>query len=108
GGKRPFSEYYTASGEKVIFSPALRRNTYFAMHNLATDGPFNTFHLVLCRNVMIYFNRPLQDRVHLLLHESLEPRGFLGLGEKETIRFSSIEALYEKIEGGNQLYRRLA
>ena len=72
--------------------PVLRRNIVFAQHNLATDGSFNEFNLVLCRNVLIYFNRTLQDRVHRLLYQSLVRFGFLGLGTKETVRFTPHEA----------------
>ena len=73
------------------FDPSLRRTSSFAQHNLVTDGSFNEFHLILCRNVIIYFNRPLQERVHRLLYESLVRFGFLGLGSKETVRFTPHE-----------------
>ena len=79
-GRGPFSRYYTVKGERAVFEPRLRRNVVFALHNLATDGAFNEFNAVLCRNVLIYFNRGLQDRVHGLLYESLGRFGYLGLG----------------------------
>ncbi len=84
----------------------MRRNIVFAQHNLATDGSFNDFHLVVCRNVLIYFNRALQDRVHRLLYDSLVRFGFLGLGLKETTRFTPHEAHYEELP--ERLYRKVA
>ncbi len=73
-----------------------------------SDGAFNEFNVVLCRNVMIYFNRTLQERTHTLLHKSLSMFGILGLGAKETIRFLPHEPLYEQFEPGEKLYRRIA
>jgi chemotaxis protein methyltransferase CheR len=80
----------------------------FALHNLATDGAFNEFNAVLCRNVLIYFNRGLQDRVHGLLYESLGRFGYLGLGSKESLRITPFEARYEELDGRNKLYRKVA
>ena len=78
------------------------------MHNLATDGSFNEFNVILCRNVMIYFNSELQAHVHNLLHESLVMFGVLGLGARETMRFSPHEHAYEEIDKAARLYRRIA
>jgi chemotaxis protein methyltransferase CheR len=107
GGRRAFADYYTAGRESVIFHPALRQNIVFAQHNLVTDGGFNDFHMVLCRNVMIYFNRELQDRVHRLLYDSLVMFGFLGLGSKETVQFAPYEVCYEELGGRHRLYRKV-
>ena len=107
GGRKSFSEYYTAGHGNAVFPPSLRENIVFSQHNLATDGSFNEFNLVLCRNVMIYFARPLQDRVHNLLFESLTMFGVLGLGAKESLEFSPHRAHYEPIEAGHKLYRRV-
>ncbi|OLE96580.1 MAG: chemotaxis protein CheR, partial [Cyanobacteria bacterium 13_1_20CM_4_61_6] len=95
GGTRAFSEYYTAAYDNAIFTPALREQVVFAKHNLATDGPFNEFSLILCRNVLIYFNRALQDRVHRLLYDSLANFGVLGVGAKETLSLTALADRYE-------------
>ena len=107
-GRGPFSRYYTVKGDRAVFEPRLRRNVVFALHNLATDGAFNEFHSVLCRNVLIYFNRGLQDRVHGLLYESLVRFGYLGLGSKESLRITPFEARYEEMDGRSKLYRKVA
>jgi chemotaxis protein methyltransferase CheR len=108
GGTRSFSEYYTAAYGNAIFRPALREQIVFAQHNLVTDGPFNEFNLILCRNVLIYFNRRLQDRVHHLLHDSLANFGVLGLGARETLLMTSVEVRYEELDARHRLYRRVA
>src|SRR5215210_9232798 len=79
GGKRSFSEYYTAKYDGALFSPSLTRNIVFSQHNLVTDRSFAECHVILCRNVLIYFDRPLQERVHGLFYESLSTFGVLGL-----------------------------
>jgi chemotaxis protein methyltransferase CheR len=107
GGTCSFSEYYTAAYDNAIFTPALREQIVFAQHNLVTDGPFNEFHLILCRNVMIYFNRRLQDRVHHLLYLSLANFGVLGLGAKETLSLTPLEDRYEELDARHRLYRRI-
>ncbi|HZZ19039.1 MAG TPA: protein-glutamate O-methyltransferase CheR [Opitutaceae bacterium] len=107
GGQRPFGEYYTADSEYAVFNPALRKNVVFAAHNLATDASFNEFHVIFCRNVMIYFNKTLQERVHRLFYDSLLALGYLGLGRSESIRFSPHEADYEPVEAARRLYRKL-
>jgi chemotaxis protein methyltransferase CheR len=108
GGRRSFSEYYTARYEFALMRPSLQQNIVFSQHNLVSDGPFNEFNVVLCRNVMIYFSRPLQERTHTLFHGSLSMFGILGLGSKETIRFLPHEQFYEQVEPGEKLYRRIA
>ncbi|MBV8980709.1 MAG: protein-glutamate O-methyltransferase CheR [Acidimicrobiia bacterium] len=108
GGTRSFSEYYVADGERVLFQPSLAENIVFAQHNLATDRSFNEFHVIMCRNVMIYFNRDLQERVHTLLYESLTHFGVLGLGARESIDFSGHLAGYETLDDAERLYRKVA
>jgi chemotaxis protein methyltransferase CheR len=108
GGTRSFSEYYTAAYDNAIFTPVLREQVVFAQHNLVTDGPFNEFNLILCRNVLIYFNRRLQNRVHNLLYDSLANFGVLGLGTRETLSFTSVEKRYEELDAPQRLYRRMA
>ncbi|HEX2910576.1 MAG TPA: protein-glutamate O-methyltransferase CheR [Chloroflexia bacterium] len=108
GGTHAFSDYYTAAYDNAIFSPALRKNIVFAQHNLVTDGRFNQFHVIWCRNVTIYFNKPLQQRVHGLLYDSLIRLGVLGLGNKESLRFSPHEHSYEIIRPNVSLYRKIS
>ena len=91
GGQGAFSDYYSSDDAGAKFSQKLRKNLVFARHNLVTDGSFNEFHLILCRNVIIYFSTPLQERVHSLLIDSLPVLGFLGLGLKESLHPSSLE-----------------
>ncbi|MEA2493164.1 MAG: chemotaxis protein methyltransferase CheR, partial [Thermoleophilaceae bacterium] len=107
GGGLEFSRYYTADGSVAAFSPSLLENIVFAQHNLVSDGSFNEFHGILCRNVLIYFGSPLQKRVHELFHNSLVNFGVLGLGHKETIRFTPLEHCYEPIDAREKLYRRV-
>lgn len=108
GGKTAFAEYYTARYDHALFHPSLRENIVFAPHNLVTDGSFNEFNVILCRNVMIYFNKSLQERVHGLLHQSLARLGVLGLGRKESLRFTPHEASYETLDEPERLYRKVA
>ncbi|MEA5504198.1 protein-glutamate O-methyltransferase CheR [Halotia wernerae UHCC 0503] len=107
GGQKSFSEYYTAAYDNAIFRASLRENVIFAQHNLATDSSFNEFNVILCRNVLIYFNQILQKRVHTLFYNSLCTFGILGLGRQESIRFTPCENYYEEIAQGEKLYRRL-
>ncbi|HLG16683.1 MAG TPA: protein-glutamate O-methyltransferase CheR [Blastocatellia bacterium] len=107
GGMKSFSEYYTAAYDHAILRPALRRNVVFAQHNLVTDSTFNEFHVIVCRNVMIYFNRALQSRVHELLHQSLVLFGMLGLGNKENMRFTPHEQDYDAVDREQKIYRRV-
>lgn len=106
GGKRPLSDYYTSAYGSAIFRAALRDNILFSQHNLAIDGSFNEFNVILCRNVMIYFNKTLQNRVHELMYDSLSVFGVLGLGSKESLRFTPHEKDYEQLAPGIKLYRR--
>jgi chemotaxis protein methyltransferase CheR len=106
GGRGTFARFYKAVGDKAVFPPTLSRNVVFAQHNLVTDQSFNEFNLVLCRNVLIYFNRPLQERVHHLLYQSLGRFGFLGLGARENVRFTPHEKHYQDV--GEKIYRKVA
>ena len=90
GGTREFSEYYVAAYDSVRFSRSLIENVVFAQHNLAMDRSFNEFNVIVCRNVMIYFDKPLQEHVHELFYESLETFGILALGHKESIGFTRV------------------
>ena len=108
GGTRSFSEYYEAEGKSAKLDSTILDNVVFAQHNLVSDGPFNEFHVVMCRNVMIYFNKSLQDRVHELLHRSLISLGILSLGHKETIRYTMAETLYDELDPDERIYRRIA
>jgi chemotaxis protein methyltransferase CheR len=107
GGTGSFSEYYTARYGNVIFQRFLSEHVVFAQHNLVTDSSFNEFHVILCRNVLIYFNGALAGRVHRLLYDSLAPSGLLALGNRESIRFTPHEACYEELDGEERIYRRI-
>jgi chemotaxis protein methyltransferase CheR len=107
GGKTSFAEYYKARYDHAIFDASLREGIVFAPHNLVTDGSFNEFNVILCRNVMIYFNQALQERVHGLLYQSLARFGVLGLGRKETLRFTPQESSYEALDDPERLFRKV-
>jgi chemotaxis protein methyltransferase CheR len=107
GGREAFSAYYTASYGNAIIRPSLRQNVVFAQHNLATDRAFNEFQVIMCRNVLIYFNKELQARVHDLFLASLVRLGFLCLGSKESLRYLPREADYEAFEPEQRIYRRV-
>jgi chemotaxis protein methyltransferase CheR len=107
GGSRSFADYFAADEEYAALNPELRRNIVFATHNLVSDSSFNEFHVIFCRNVMIYFNEKLQQRVHRLLFDSLGMFGFLGLGRSESIRFSHHEGAYEAISKVERIYRKV-
>ena len=106
GGRESFSDYYTASHDHAILRPSLLRNVVFAQHNLAIDRAFNEFHVIMCRNVMIYFNRELQERVHTLFLESLIRLGFLCLGSKESLKYLSHDLEYRALDAEQRIYRR--
>ncbi len=107
GGKRSFSEYYMAKYDGALFSPALLRNIVFSQHNLVTDRSFSEFNVILCRNVLIYFDKALQNRVHQLFYESLSTFGILALGSKESLKFSEFEDCYESISLHDKIYRKV-
>jgi chemotaxis protein methyltransferase CheR len=107
GGTQAFSDYYITTSGHVKFSEELRRKIIFAMHNLVSDRSFNEFQLILCRNVLIYFDKPLQDRAISLFDESLETLGYLALGSKETLRFAPVEKSYKQIDGKEKIWRKM-
>jgi chemotaxis protein methyltransferase CheR len=107
GGTEAFSSYYTADGDSARFDPALMDQVVFAQHNLVSDAPFNEFNVIVCRNVMIYFGKALQGRVHELFYESLETFGILALGHKESIKFTKYEDRYEALDAPEKLYRKM-
>ncbi|MGF6524753.1 CheR family methyltransferase [Variovorax sp. PvP013] len=106
GGRRSFSDYYTAAYDAARFDPSLCADVIFADHSLATDSVFAETQLVSCRNVLIYFNRTLQDRALGLFHESLCHRGFLGLGSKESIDFSAYAGRFGPLARDERIYRK--
>lgn len=106
GGTQEFSSYYTAKYDKAIFVKYLSEKMVFATHNLVSDRSFNEFQLIFCRNVLIYFDKFLQEKVLNLFDESLENLGFLALGSKETIRFSSIALKYKAL-GKEKIWRKI-
>jgi chemotaxis protein methyltransferase CheR len=107
GGRRAFSDYYTAAYNAALFDRSLAENVTFADHSLATDAVFAETQFISCRNVMIYFKKKLQERALGLFHESLCHRGFLGLGSKESIDFSAYGPLFEPIVKRERLFRKL-
>src|SRR5437588_422314 len=108
GGERAFSEYYLAAYDGAQFQRSLVENVVFAQHNLVSDRSFNEFNVIVCRNVMIYFDRTLQNRVHALFYESLANLGVLALGQKEAIQFSPYEERYEELDVVVKLYRKIS
>jgi chemotaxis protein methyltransferase CheR len=107
GGTRSFSEYYTAKYGGALFSPLLTRNVIFAQHNLVTDRSFSEFNVIFCRNVLIYFEKSLQNRVHSLFYDSLVTFGILALGSKESLRFSKYEPCYDRVHPSEKIYRKV-
>ena len=108
GGKLDFSRYYLAAYDAAQFAKTLTENVVFAQHNLATDRAFNQFNVIVCRNVMIYFDKALQDRVHALFYDSLERFGVLALGHKETLAFTPLADRYEELDPAERIYRKTA
>ncbi|WP_249661362.1 CheR family methyltransferase [Lysinibacillus fusiformis] len=107
GGAHAFSEYYKTDYQYAYFHPTLLKNIIFAQHNLVTDQSFNEFHVVLCRNVLIYFSPQLQSQVHHLFYESLSDNGFLCLGDKETLRFEEVISNYREVVGNERIYQKI-
>jgi chemotaxis protein methyltransferase CheR len=107
GGTRDFSAYYTADAEHALLRDELRRAIVYSQHNLVSDGSFNEFQLILCRNVMIYFDAPLRERVQQLLHDSLVVFGVLAVGVRESLRFTPQADRYEPLAESLGLYRRV-
>jgi chemotaxis protein methyltransferase CheR len=107
GGRGSFSDYYTSNYQLVKFDESLSEKMVFSTHNLVTDSSFNSFQLIFCRNVMIYFDKILQDHVLRLFDNSLEHFGFLALGNKESIRFSPIASRYKQIDK-EKIWRKMS
>ncbi|NPD74427.1 protein-glutamate O-methyltransferase CheR [Oceanispirochaeta sp. M1] len=106
GGRNSFSEYYTAHYDSALIKKSLKDNILFSFHNLVTDGVFGEMNMVFCRNVLIYFNKELQNKVLKLFHDSLIPGGFLCLGSKESLKFSAVEDDFEIISQQEKIYRK--
>lgn len=106
GGGATLANYYHSQYESVIMAKSLKKNITFARHNLVSDQVFGEMHLIVCRNVMIYFNRDLQERVLTLFDESLIGNGFLCLGTKESLRFSSLAGKYRELDPHLKVYRK--
>ena len=106
GGQQAFSDYYRAKYDYVLFDRTLISNIVFSHHNLASDGAFSQFDVILCRNVVIYFNQQLADRVHQLLYDSLLPAGYLCLGSSEIIRFTPYESCYHAFHPEHRIYQK--
>ncbi len=98
GGTKDFSDYYTANYDSVRFDKSLQQKLILSTHNLVSDSSFNSFQLIICRNVLIYFDRGLQEKVFRLFDNSLENLGFLALGAKETLRFSKLDKNYHQVD----------
>ena len=105
GGKSSFSDYYIANYGRATFDKSLRRRVLFSDHSLATDAVFSEVHLISCRNVLIYFDRELQRRAIGLFRDALTPRGFLGLGARETLRFSDHADAFAEFSREDRIYR---
>ena len=108
GARSSLSDYYTARYGRVVFDKSLREHMVFSDHSLATDSVFAEMHLVSCRNVLIYFERDLQNRALGLFREALCHRGFLGLGSKESLRFSDQSEAFEDFVVEDRIYRKKA
>jgi chemotaxis protein methyltransferase CheR len=106
GGTRDFSSYYTTDDRNAVLRQSLRRQMVFSQHNLVSDSAFNEFHLIMCRNVLLYFNDALRDRVHEMFHSSLGRLGVLVLGKKESLDFTRFADRYREVGGGLRIYRR--
>lgn len=105
GGTADFSSYYTARYDNAIINKELRNSIHFSQHNLVTDYVFNEFQLICCRNVLIYFTKPLQNHVLNLFHKSLAPLGYLALGIKESLMFTECKDNFEEISARNKIFR---
>jgi chemotaxis protein methyltransferase CheR len=106
GGKGKLSDYYSDGYELVKFSDTLRKRITFSYHNLVTDGVFGEMNVICCRNVLIYFDKTLQDHALSLFAESLRHGGFLCLGSKESLNFSSVKSLFEPVDAKYRIFRK--
>lgn len=106
GGKQSFSDYYTSYYDNVIMNQNLKKNIVWANHNLVTDSVFAEVHLILCRNVLIYFERELQNKVQRLFYGSLINGGILCLGSKEGLRFSDVFEFYTELDKKQRIFKK--
>jgi chemotaxis protein methyltransferase CheR len=106
-GKQSFSDYYVAKYEAAIMNSTLKKNIVFSQHNLVTDGIFGEMNLIICRNVLIYFDKELQNRVLNLFHDSLVRKGILCLGSKETIKFSQLKDAFIDYDEREKIYKKI-
>lgn len=107
GGTKAFSEYYVTGYQGAQFDRSLTGNIVFARHNLVTDGGFNEFHVIMCRNVLIYFDTDLQQRVHRIFYDSLVRLGILALGPKESVTFTEHGEDFEVVDAADRIYRKV-
>jgi len=107
GCKRALTDYYKIQGDQAILHDDLKMKIVWAQHNLVTDASFNEFHVIICRNVLIYFDRTLQARVHSLFYNSLIQLGWLGLGRKETLKFTAFETRYTEVDEREKWFRKV-
>jgi len=106
GGKEPFSGYYTSSHDNIIMNQSLKKNIVRANHNLVTDSVFAEVHLILCRNVPIYFDNGLQNKVQKLFYDSLVNGGILCLGSKEGLRFTEFHEKYSELDKKERIFKK--
>src|ERR1700712_5226732 len=106
GGLAEFSAYYTANYNSAKFDPVLSEKMIFSSHNLVSDASFNEFQLIVCRNTLIYFDKLLQEKVFRLFDQSLERKGFLCLGSRESLQFSHIAAAYTQLPGKEKIWQK--
>jgi len=106
GGRKDFSSYYTARYDHVLISRELRKDIIFAQHNLVTDTVFNEFQLILCRNVLIYFNESLQKKVINLFYDSLSPLGYFAIGMKESLFFKDLNNLFDSAIPAHKIFKK--
>lgn len=107
GGKEPFSCYYTAKYNSIIMKKMLKQNILFSAHNLVTDSVFNEMNLIFCRNVMIYFNKSLKNKVLQLFYDSLPIGGILCLGNKESLKFTDFYEYFTEIVPDKRIYQKI-
>ncbi|MBC7846213.1 MAG: protein-glutamate O-methyltransferase CheR [Flavobacterium sp.] len=107
GGKASLNQYFVSDGHNSIINSELKKDILFSRHNLVTEGVFKECQLILCRNVLIYFNEELQNKVLKLFYESLPVYGFLAIGNKETLRFSSVSDKFKIIDSKQKIYQKI-
>jgi chemotaxis protein methyltransferase CheR len=108
GGRASLSKYFSGGGEQGVFDSILRRTMVFSQHNLATDGSFNEFNAIFCRNPLKFFDLPTQERAHRLIYESLSLFGILGLTSADTLDSSSTKDCYVELDSEYNLYRKIS